>query len=165
MGSERANKLHYWRIKIEETENDKIIKNTTEKYEKLKNEVTLKWNKIESNYNQTIAPLNARFKIKEAEIKRNKDRLIETKEADLNKIKQKFDKLHIDLKNEFIKALNKFYLDIETIYRQTKNALSNNLSTYENLLKSKESEVQDSNQWIDAELKKYNLLYLGLSIR
>jgi len=165
MGSERANKLHYWRIKIEETENDKIIRNTTEKYNKLKNEVSLKWNNTESNHNQTIAPLNARFKSKEAEIKRNKDRLIETKEADLNRIKQKFDKLHIDLKNEFIRALNKFYLDIENIYRQTKTALSNNLSLYENLVKSKESEIQESNQLIDAELKKYNLLYLRLSAK
>jgi hypothetical protein len=165
MGSERANKLHYWRIKIEETENDKIIRNTTDKYNKLKNEVSLKWNSAESNYNQTIAPLNARFKSKEAETKRNKDRLIETREADLNRIKQKFGKLHIDLKNEFIKALNKFYLDIENIYRQTKTALAKNLSLYENLLKSKESEVQESNKWIDGELKKYNLLYLGLSVR
>lgn len=162
MGSERANKLHYWRIKIEETENDKIIRNATDKYNKLKIEVLKKWNSIESNHNQTIAPLNATFKSKEAEIKRNKDRLIETKEADLNRIKQKFDKLHVDLKNEFIKALNKFYLDIENIYRQTKTALSNNLSMYESLLKSKESEVQESNQRIDAEFKKYNILYLSL---
>jgi len=165
MGSERANKLHYWRIKIEETENDKIIRNTTDKYNKLKNEVSLKWNSTESNHNQTIAPLNTRFKSKEAEIKGNKDRLIDTKETEVNRIKQKFDKLHIDLKNEFIKALNKFYLDIENIYRQTKAALSNNLSLYENIVKAKESEIQESNQWIDGELKKYNLLYLGLSVR
>lgn len=165
MGSERANKLHYWRIKIEEAENDKIIKNTTDKYNKLKNEVSSKWNNAESNHNQAIAPLNTRFKNKEAETKRNKDRLIDTKETEVNRIKQKFDKLHIDLKNEFIKALNKFYLDIENIYRQTKTALLNNLSLYESIVKAKESEIQESNQWIDTELKKYNLLYLGLSVR
>ncbi|MBK7884804.1 MAG: hypothetical protein IPJ81_14220 [Chitinophagaceae bacterium] len=165
MGSERANKLHYWRIKIEETENDKIIRNTTEKYNKLKYEVSAKWNSMESSHNQTIAPLNTRFKSKEIEIKRNKDKLIETKEAEINRIKQKFDKLHIDLKNKFIKALNKFYLDIENIYQQTKNTLVNNLSIYESQLKAKESQIQESNQWIDAELKKYNLLYLRLSVK
>ena len=165
MGSERANKLHYWRIKIEETENDKIIRNTTEKYNKLKYEVSAKWNSMESSHNQTIAPLNTRFKSKEIEIKRNKDKLIETKEAEINRIKQKFDKLHIDLKNEFIKALNKFYLDIENIYQQTKNTLVNNLSIYESQLKEKEFQIQESNQWIDAELKKYNLLYLRLNVR
>ena len=165
IGSERANKLHYWRIKAEEAENNKITRETTDKYNKLKNEVSLKWNNTESNHNQTIAPLNTRFKIKEAEIKRNKDRLSDTKETEVNRIKQKFDKLHINLKNEFIKALNKFYLDIENIYRQTKSALSNNLSLYESMVKAKESEIQESNQWIDKELKKYNFLYLGLSVR
>jgi hypothetical protein len=163
MGSERANKLHYWRIKIEETENNIIIRDTTDKYNKLKNEVSLKWNSIESSHNQTLSPLNTRFKGKEVEIKRNKDRLIETKEAEVNRIKLKFDNLHIDLKNEFIKALNKFYLDIENIYRQTKIALLNNLSIYESQLKAKESQIQETNEQIDTELRKYNLLYLRLS--
>lgn len=165
MGSERANKLHYWRIKIEEIENDKIIRNTTDKYNKLKNEVSLKWNSIESNHNQTITPLNTKFKSKEAEIKINKDKLIETKETDFNRIKQKYNKIHINLKNRFIKSLNKFYLDIKTINRQSKTALSNNLSIYEKLLKSKECEVQESNQWIDVKLKKYVFLYSGLKVK
>jgi len=159
MGSERARKLHHWRIKIEETENEKIIRDVTEKYSRLKNEITLRWNGIESNHNHTISPLHISFKSKEAEIKRNKDRLIETKEAEVIRIKQKFDKLHVDLKNEFIKTLNKFYLEIEIIFRQTKTALLNNLSMYENQLQSKEFQIQEYNQWINAEWKKYNFTW------
>ena len=158
MGSERTKKLYYWRNKIEENENDKITNAVNYKYNILKNEVSLKWNGVENNYNQTIAPLNIKFKIKEAEIIENKNRLIQTKEAEINKIKLKFDKLHINIKNEFITTLNKFYTDIENIYGVTKNALLNNFSIYENKFKSKLLEVQQSNQSIETELKKYNSL-------
>ncbi len=162
MGSERAKKLHYWRVTIEESENAKITREVNAKYDKFKNEVSLKWKSIEDNYDQTIAPLNVRFKNKEAEIKRNRDKLTEARESEVNNIKLKFDKFHNDLKNEFIVALNKFYVGVENISRDTKNALLNNLSIYESKLKSKYLEAQESANWIEAELKRYNFLYLHL---
>ncbi|MEO8821746.1 MAG: hypothetical protein ABI267_02235 [Ginsengibacter sp.] len=165
MGSERAKKIHNWRIKIEESENYKITNDATIKYSNFKNEISLRWNSFESSYNQAITPLNARFKSREVEINRNKNRLIVTKEAEVNKIKQKFDKLHIDLKNEVITALNRFYIDIEMRQRQTINALQKNLEIHRSQLKPKITEIQESSQWINSELKRYNLLYSKLSIR
>ena len=118
---------------------------------------------VSNNHTQILSPLNIRFRNKEAEIKRNKDRLIETKETELKKISMKFDKLHTDLKNEFIKSLNKFYTDLDNIYLQTKNTLLKNLSFYEAEIKSKLSEVQDTIRWIEEKAKKYNVAYLKLS--
>ncbi|HQZ78878.1 MAG TPA: hypothetical protein PK190_13000 [Bacteroidia bacterium] len=163
MGTERSNKLHVWRVKIEADENDKIIREVNAKYDKLLSEISLKWRGIENNHTQTLSPLNSRFRNKEAEIKRNKDRLIDTKETEVKKINMKFDKLHTDIKNEFIKSLNKFYTDLDNIYLQTKNALLKNLSFYEDKLKSKLLEVQDTIHWIDNRKVKYNSLYVRLN--
>lgn len=165
MGSERANKLHYWRTKIEQNENDKILNFVTSKYNKLKNEISFKWDSIEKNHRQTIEPLIFRFKNKEVEIKRNKNRLTETKETEINKIKRRFDKIQSDLKNEFILKLNKFYVDAENIFRQTKTVLLNNFSTYDLSLKNILMEIEGTNQWIERELKKYNSLYLRLVVK
>jgi hypothetical protein len=162
MGSERSKKFRYWRITIENEENARITNEVNLRYNKLISDISLKWIIIENNHNQTLSPLNVRFRNKEAEIKRNKDRLIETKETEVKKISMKFDKLHADLKSEFIKSLNKCYKDLDNIYIQTKNALLTNLSIYESKLKAKMIEVQNMINWIENEAKKYNATYFRL---
>jgi hypothetical protein len=163
MGIERSNKLHIWRVKIEADENDKIIREVNAKYDKLLSEISSKWHTIENNHTHTLSPLNASFRNKEAEIKRNKDRLIDTKETEVKKIRMKFDKLHADLKNDFIKSLNKFYTDLDNIYRQKKNELLKNLSIYETKISSVLSTIQDTIYWIEDRMKKYNALYVRLN--
>lgn len=75
----------------------------------------------------------------------------------------KFDKLHNDLKSEFIKSLNKFYVDLDNIHLQTKTALSKNLSAYEAKINSVLSTIQDTVHWIEDRMKKYNSLYVRLN--
>ena len=128
MGAERAKKLLYWRNTIENNENAKIRQNVNLKYNKLQAELLSIWSITEKNHRLTITPLDVKFKSREAEIKRNKARLNETKEEEEKKIKVKYDELHTDLKSEFITSLDKFYDDIDKIHLHTRNALTNNLS-------------------------------------
>lgn len=162
MGTERSQKLRLWRAKIEIEENEKITREVSLKYSKLQRETSSRWANIETDHNRTLLPLNIRFRNREAELKRNKDRLVEIKDADMKKINLKFDKLHGDLKVEFIKSLNKFYTDLDNIYLQTKNSLFNNLAFYEGRVKSELSEIQATKSWIEDEAKRYEVLYLKL---
>ncbi len=162
MGKERSAKLRYWRITIDKNENEKIIKEVNSRYNTLQNKISLDWKDFENNHNRDIAPLNVRFKNKEEEINQNKAKLTDTRESEIKKVILKFDKLHIELKNNFIKCLNQFYIDIENIYQKTKSDLLNNFTFYEGQLKSKQSEIKESNQGIEFGLAKYNALYLKI---
>lgn len=163
MGSERSRKFRYWRIAIEDKENSKIIRDIDANYDKVQSEIYLNWQSVRNNHAQLLSPLNVRFKNKEAEIKRNKDRLIDTRETEVRKIGLKFDKLHIDLKNDFIKTLNKFYTEVYSIHFQTRGALLKNLSVYETKIKYTHELVQESITWIEDSMEKYRSLYIKLN--
>ncbi len=162
LGTERANKLRSWRISIDLSENVKINSYLKSKYDKLQNEISIQWNATEKKYQQTIAPLEISFRAKENDIKRNKDRLIETRELEKDKIKSKYNQVHKNLKDKFIASLNKFYTDLEDIYTNTKAVLNHNLELYESKLQFHFLEAQKVIDIIQAETNEYNQLYKGL---
>lgn len=162
MGTERANKLRSWRTNIDLAENTKINSYVKSKYDKLQNEISLQWNTIEKNYQQTLVPLDLKFKAKEIETKKNKEKLIETREIETTKIELKFDQVHKSLKDKFIVSLNKFYNDLENVYLNTKKALSQNLSVYESKLQLQLSEAQKVIDVMQIDINEYNQLYKNL---
>jgi len=162
MGTERANKFRSWRTSIDLAENTNINSYVKSKYDKLQKEISLQWNTIEKNYQQTLSPLDTKFKAKEIEIKKNKDKLIETREIETAKIELKFDQVHKSLKDKFIVSLNKFYIDLENVYLNTKKALAQNLAVYESKLQLQLLEAQKVINIMQTDINEYNQLYRSL---
>jgi hypothetical protein len=122
----------------------------------------MQWKATEKKYQQTIAPLEKSFRIKENNIKRIKDKLIEARELEKDKIQSKYNQVHKNLKDKFITSLNKFYTDLEHIHSNTKAVLNHNLELYERKLQFHFLEAQKVIDIIQAETNEYNQLYQGL---
>lgn len=165
LGNERSNKLRAWRVNVELAENAKINASIKTKYDKLQNEILLQLNTIEREHQQKLLPLDQKFKPKELETINNKEKLIANREVDTDKIKSKYDFVHNDIKEKFVKTINTFYEELDNIYHTTKKFLQKNFDELETALQIK---IDEANQFIfqiESAIEKYNQLYASLNVR